>query len=102
MKNFNMILIDKLQKISAVSSGKINKYEDLTGEEIVPSNQKQTIEQTIFTFSPLGQAFEKQTKTIEDQGEKQAETIKEHRKQIHESNEVTKNEIFKKYLKRNI
>ena len=39
MKNFNMILIDKLRKISAVSSGKINKYEDLTGEEIVPSNQ---------------------------------------------------------------
>ena len=50
MKNFNMILIDKLQKISALSSGKINKYEDLTGEEIVPSNQKQTIEQAIFTF----------------------------------------------------
>ena len=32
-------------KISASSSVKINKYEYLTGEEILPSNQKQIIEQ---------------------------------------------------------
>ena len=31
-------------------------------------NQKQIIEQAKFTYSPLGKAFEKQTKTIEDQG----------------------------------
>ena len=31
-------------KISVLSSGKINKYEYLTGEEILPSNQKQVIE----------------------------------------------------------
>ena len=55
-------------KTSALSSGKIDKYEDLTGEEILPSNQKQIIEQAKFTYSPLGKAFEKQTKTIEDQG----------------------------------
>ena len=30
--------------ISAISSGKSNKYECLTGEEILPSNQKQIIE----------------------------------------------------------
>ena len=53
-------------KISAWSSGKINKYEYLTVEEILPSNQKQIIEQAKFTCSPLGKAFEKQTKTIED------------------------------------
>ena len=53
-------------KISAWSSGKINKYEYLTVEEILPSNQKQIIEQAKFTYSPLGKAFEKQTKTIED------------------------------------
>ena len=46
-------------KISALSSGKINKYEYLTGEEILPSNQKQIIEQARFTYSPLGKAFEK-------------------------------------------
>ena len=55
-------------KISALSLGEIDKYEYLTGEEILPSNQKQIIEQAIFTNSPLGKAFEKQAKTIEDQG----------------------------------
>ena len=54
-------------KISALSSGKLHKYEYLTGEDILPSNQQQIIEQAKFTYSPLGKAFEKQTKTIEDQ-----------------------------------
>ena len=57
-------------KISALSSGKIDKYEYLTGKEILPSNQKQIIEQAKFTYFPLGKAFVKQTKTIEDQGKK--------------------------------
>ena len=56
--------------ISALSSGKINKYEYLTGEEILPSKEKQIIEQAKFTYSPLGKAYEKQTKTIPDQGKK--------------------------------
>ena len=55
-------------KILALSSGKIDKCEYLTGEEILPSNQSQIIEQAKFTYSPLGKAFEKQKKTIEDQG----------------------------------
>ena len=54
-------------KISALSSGKIDKYEYLTGEEILPSNQQQIIEQAKFNYSPLGKAFEKQRKTIKDQ-----------------------------------
>ena len=58
-------------KISALSSDKIDKYEYLTGEEILPSNQ-----QAKFTYSPLGKAFEKQTKTIEDQGKKQVDALK--------------------------
>ena len=62
-------------KRSALSSGKINKYEYLTGENILPSNQKQIIEQGEFTYSPLGKTFEKQTKTIEDQGKKQTDTL---------------------------
>ena len=57
-------------KISALSSGKIHKYEYFTGEEILLSNQQQIIEQAKFTYSPLGKAFEKQTKTTEDQGQK--------------------------------
>ena len=55
-------------KISALSSDKIHKYEYLTGEDILPSNKQQIIEQANFNYSPLGKAFEKQIKTIEDQG----------------------------------
>ena len=64
-------------KISALLSGKIDKYEYLTGEEILRSNQQQIIEQAKFTYSPLGKAFEKQTKTIEDQGKKQIKAIQD-------------------------
>ena len=45
-------------KISALSSGKLEKYEYLTGEDILPSNQQQIMEQTKFTYSPLGKAFD--------------------------------------------
>ena len=47
-------------KISALSSGKIDKYEYLTGEEILPSNQQKIVEQAKFIYSPLRKAFEKQ------------------------------------------
>ena len=62
-------------KISALSSGKLHKYEYLTGEDILPSNQQQIIEQAKFTYSPLGKAFEKQIKTIEDQRKKQVKAL---------------------------
>ena len=72
-------------KISVLSSGKINEYEYLTGEEILRFNQKQVIEQakftlqnllTKFTYSLFRKAFEKQTKTIEDQGKEQVEGLR--------------------------
>ena len=69
-------IIREAAKISALSSGKIDKYEYLTGEEILPSNQQQIIEQAKFTYSPLGKDFQKQTKTIGDQGEKQLDALK--------------------------
>ena len=53
-------------KLSALSSKKFNKYNYLTGEKILPSNQKQMIEQAKFTYSALGKAFKKRIKTIED------------------------------------
>ena len=56
-------------KISALSSDKIDKYEYLIGEEILPPDQSRMIEQAKFTYFPLGEAFEKQIKTIESQGE---------------------------------
>ena len=57
-------------------SGKIDKYEYLKGGEILPSDQSRIIEQAMFTYSPLGKAFGKQTKAIEDQGAKQVEPLK--------------------------
>ena len=59
MKNYYTILIENLQKISELSSGKIDTYEYLTGEEILLSNQRQILEQANFTYSPLGETFEK-------------------------------------------
>ena len=61
--------------ISTFSSSKIHEYEYLTGEDILPSNKQQIIEQARFTYSPLGKAFEKQIKTIEYQGKKQADAL---------------------------
>ena len=61
-------------KISALSSGKIDKYEYLTGEEILPSNQQQIIQQAKYAYYSLGKDFEKQIKTIEDQGKKTSES----------------------------
>ena len=66
-------------KILTLSSSKVDKYEYLIGEEILPSNQLQIIEQAKFTYSPLEKAFEKQTKTIKDQGEKQGKAIQNKR-----------------------
>ena len=62
-------------KVSALSSGKIHKYEYLTGEDILPSNQQQITEQAKFTYSHLGKNFEKQIKIIEDQGKKQVDAL---------------------------
>ena len=57
-----MILTEKQAKISVLSSGKIDKYEFLTGKEILSSNQRQILERAKFTYSSLGKAFEKQQK----------------------------------------
>ena len=59
---------DKLQysinreaaKMSALSFGKFNKYEYLTGEDIIPPNKGRVIEQCKFAYSPLEKAFKKQ------------------------------------------
>ena len=80
-------------KISALSSGKIDKYEYLTGEEILPSNQRQIIEQAKFTDFPLGKALKKQRKSIEDQGEKQIKAIEDLGKQLVESNELVEKDF---------
>ena len=85
MKNCSTILIEKRVKYQlyhliesiSVSISLVKIYQ--------PSNQQQIIEQTKFTYSPLGKAFEKQIKTIEDQGQKQIdalEKLKDQNKQL--------------------
>ena len=62
-------------KTSALPLGKIDKYEYLTGDEILPPDQSGIIEQAKFTYFPLGKAFEKQIKTTEERGKKQVEAL---------------------------
>ena len=76
----NQIRDEKLQydinrqadEISALSSGKIDKYEYLTDKDILSSNQQQTIEQSKFTYPPLGRV-----ETIEDEGKQQVHALKD-------------------------
>ena len=63
-------------KIPALSSEKNDEYKYLTGEEILPTDQRRVIEQAKFTYSSLGKALEKQTKTIKNQGTKQIQVLK--------------------------
>ena len=65
-----------INREAAEISGKLDKYEYLTGEEILPSNQQQIIQQAKFNYSLFGKAIKKQIKTIEDQGEKQVDALK--------------------------
>ena len=62
-------------KISALKSGNIDKYEYLTGQEVIPTGKEADLAHAKFEYSPLGKAFEKQVKTIKEQGEKQVKAI---------------------------
>ena len=90
-------------KISALPSNKIHKYEYLTGEDILPINRQQIIEQARFTYSPLGKSFEKQINTIKDQGEKQIEALeslkkKEITSESDDNNTSITKEVYDKIL----
>ena len=117
MKTDDKIRDEKLQydinretaKISALSSRKIDNYEYLTGEEILPSNQRQIIEQDKLAYSPLDKAFEKQIKSIEDQGEKEIKALEEQGKQLvkssgkkESSTHLKQKEIFEKLANKRI
>ena len=71
MKKLQYDINREVAKILALSPGKIDKFEYLTGEEILQSDQSRILEQANFTYSPWGKAFEIQIKTIEEQGRKQ-------------------------------
>ena len=73
MKNYDMILIEKQLKYQLYHQVTLINMNILL---VKTSNQQQLIEQARFTYSPVGKAFEKQIKTIEDEGEKQVDALK--------------------------
>ena len=79
-------------------SGKIDKYEYFIGKEILPSGQSRIIEKDTFTYSSLEKAFEKQIKTIEDQGKNQVETLKVLKPVEHQQKPESTEGIFPKDL----
>ena len=56
---------------------KLQKYQPYHQAKLTSMNQKQIIKQAKFTYSPIGKAFEKHTKIIEEQGKKQVDALKE-------------------------
>ena len=75
IKNYIMISTEKHLKYQLYHQVVFINMNILLVKIILPSNQQQIIEQAKFTYSPLGKALEKQIKTIEDQGEKQIDTL---------------------------
>ena len=96
MNNYNMILIEKQLKYQLYHQAKYISMKCLTGEDILPPNQQQIIEQAKLTYSLLGKAFEKQIETIEVQGKKQVEVLKT--KAINDNNPSISKDIYEKIL----
>ena len=67
MKNYNMILIERLQKYQLYHQVKYSEYEYLTGEEILPSNKKlNKLNLLILLSEKLLKNKQKQLKTKEE------------------------------------
>ena len=77
-------------KISALLSGENDKYEFITGEEILPSDYSTIMEQAKSTYFPLGKAFEKQTKTIEERKNNNNNNNKKQKDAITNQNKILK------------
>ena len=71
-----------LEKLINMNMLQVRKY-------YLPPHQRRVIDQPEFAYSPL----EKQTKTTEDQAEKQIKALEEHGKQLVEFNEFVKNDF---------
>ena len=76
MKDYSMILIEKLWKYQPYQQEKLISMNILQIKNNYLLKKKQIRGQVKFIYYPLGKAFEKQTKTIEDQGEKQIDVLK--------------------------
>ena len=87
--DFNREIATKLPLLS----DKIDKYEYLTVDEILPPSHKIVMQKTQFTYSALGKTLEKQVKTGPDQGRKQIKALEDKGKQLVKSNEINKKDI---------
>ena len=79
-------------KIPALSSSKMEKYEYLTCEEILPSHQSRIIEWAKFTYSPLEIALEKQRQL------KTKEKNKSIYRQLSDTYQKSVTSLFSKYF----
>ena len=70
VKRFEMICMGKLQKKLCFTLDDIDKYEYLTGNDEIPPPQQ-------FTYLRPPKVFEKQVKTVEEQGEKHVKMVEE-------------------------
>ena len=78
MKNYDTILTEMLQKYQPDHPTKLASTNILLVKKYyLLIKKKKKIEQAKFTYSPLGKAFEKQIKTIEGQGRKHFDTLKD-------------------------
>ena len=75
-------------KMSALSSGKNDKCEYLTGKEILLLDQRRVIEPAKITYSPLGKDLKKTNKKIEDQEKKHIKATQNREKQLIRSNTI--------------
>ena len=95
------IINRKAAKISALSCRKIDKHEYLTGEEILPPDQRAVIEQSKFAYSLLGKAFEKQIKALEEDGKQLVKSSSEKKSSTHlkQQKNFLKNLLIKEQTK---
>ena len=77
MKNYNIILTVRLLKYQLYHRAILISMNIFLVKIYYHLINNKTIEQGKFAYSPLGKAFEKQIKTIEDQGEKQIKALED-------------------------
>ena len=61
MKKLQYDINREAAEVSALSCRKIDKNKYLTGDEILPFNKRQIIQQANFPYCPLEKVFQKQT-----------------------------------------
>ena len=89
-----MILTEKQQNYLHYQQVLLISQKILQLKKTLPSDLNRMIKQAKFTYTPLGKPIEKQTKTTENQCEKQIKTIEENGKQLAETNSVVKKDGF--------